>query len=206
MAVFYEIGAAAGESKFAWQAVDIAELGAERNPGVSSFEGLALNLRGRAEEDLALIARSAEMLASSPRPALQAVGASSYGRALLTAGDREAALVQLDQAWDIYHAIGSTVSRDGVATTMRRAGVRRIKWDQAIARPTTGWNALTEAEQRVAKLIADGHTNKSAASVLGISINTVGTHLRAVFAKLGVQSRVQLANALHAAGIRADRL
>jgi DNA-binding CsgD family transcriptional regulator len=33
-------------------------------------------------------------------------------------------------------------------------------------------------------------------SALGVSINTIGTHLRAVFTKLGVQSRVQLANAL----------
>ena len=85
---------------------------------------------------------------------------------------------------------------------MRRAGARRTKWNQASGRPTTGWDALTEAEQRVAKLIASGHTNKSAASTLGISINTVGTHLRAVFAKLRVESRVQLTNTLHDAGIR----
>jgi DNA-binding CsgD family transcriptional regulator len=32
---------------------------------------------------------------------------------------------------------------------------------------------------------------------LGVSVNTVGTHLRAVFAKLNIQSRVQLANQLH---------
>ena len=43
---------------------------------------------------------------------------------------------------------------------------------------------------------------KNAARALaerGISVNTVGTHLRAVFATLDVQSRVQLANSLHAA-------
>ncbi len=102
--------------------------------------------------------------------------------------------------------MGPTVSRDGVATTMRRAGARRTKWDQATTRPTIGWEALTAAEQRVAKLIAAGRTNKSAASTLGIWINTVGTHLRAVFAKLGVQSRVQLTNTLHAADIRTDLL
>jgi DNA-binding CsgD family transcriptional regulator len=177
-AVFYGIGTAAGQPKFALQAVDLAELGAERNPGVSSFAGLALNLRGRAEDDLALIAR--------------------YGQALLAAGDRDTGLVQLDRAWDVYHAMGSLVSRADVETTMRRAGARRTKWNQATTRSTTGWDALTDAEQRVAKLIATGHTNKSAASALGISINTVGTHLRAVFAKLGVQSRVQLANILNA--------
>ncbi|MGI5240481.1 response regulator transcription factor [Dactylosporangium sp. CA-139066] len=42
-----------------------------------------------------------------------------------------------------------------------------------------------------------GHTNKSAASKLGVSVNTVGTHVRTIFAKLGVRSRVQLANLLH---------
>jgi DNA-binding CsgD family transcriptional regulator len=66
----------------------------------------------------------------------------------------------------------------------------------AAAAPATGWASLTDAERRVATLISEGHTNKSAASALGVSINTVGTHLRALFAKLGVQSCVQLANYL----------
>ncbi|MFQ6332057.1 response regulator transcription factor [Nocardia sp. CWNU-33] len=57
--------------------------------------------------------------------------------------------------------------------------------------------ALTPSERRVAALIGTGHTNKSAAAELGISVNTVGTHLRSAFAKLGIQSRVQLANILH---------
>ncbi len=60
--------------------------------------------------------------------------------------------------------------------------------------------SLTEAERRVAYLIANGHTNKSTAKSLGISINTVGTHLRSIYAKLGVQSRVQLANMLRELG------
>jgi DNA-binding CsgD family transcriptional regulator len=51
---------------------------------------------------------------------------------------------------------------------------------------------------RVARLIGEGRTNKSAAAELGVSANTVGTHLRSVFSKLGVQSRVQLTNLLHA--------
>ena len=60
--------------------------------------------------------------------------------------------------------------------------------------------ALTEAERKVAYLIANGHTNKSTAKSLGISINTVGTHLRSIYAKLDVQSRVQLANVLREQG------
>ena len=60
--------------------------------------------------------------------------------------------------------------------------------------------SLTEAERRVAYLVAVGHTNKSTAKSSGLSINTVGTHLRSVYAKLGVQSRVQLTNVLRERG------
>ena len=59
---------------------------------------------------------------------------------------------------------------------------------------------LTEAERRVAYLVADGRTDKAAARALGISVNTVGTHLRSIYSKLAVQSRVQLANALRERG------
>jgi DNA-binding CsgD family transcriptional regulator len=80
---------------------------------------------------------------------------------------------------------------------MRSAGARRAKWPAATPRPATGWSSLTGAERRVATLIGSGQTNKSAASDLGVSINTVATHLRSVFTKLDIQSRVQLANELH---------
>ena len=51
-----------------------------------------------------------------------------------------------------------------------------------------------------AYLIATGHTDKSAAQAPGISVNTVGMHLRSVYSKFGVQSRVQLTNALRERG------
>jgi len=65
-----------------------------------------------------------------------------------------------------------------------------------VARPVKGWAALTDAEVRVARLVGAGHTNKSAAAQLHVSANTVGTHLRSVFTKLDVSSRVQLTIAL----------
>jgi ATP/maltotriose-dependent transcriptional regulator MalT len=43
-------------------------------------------------------------------------------------------------------------------------------------------------------------SRSSAAKALGISVNTVGTHLRSAYAKLGVQSRVQLTNSLRERG------
>lgn len=52
MSVFFPIGLAAADPDFTAEAVAIAELGAQRNPGIASFEGLALNLRARLDGDL----------------------------------------------------------------------------------------------------------------------------------------------------------
>ena len=134
----------------------------------------------------------------SPRPLVRAGVLEDYGRALLAAGDLTGGGERLDQAWALYDEAGARGCRSAVQQAMRAAGIRRSWWASAQPRPSDGWASLTEAEIRVARLIADGHTNKSAAAQLGVSANTVGTHLRSVFAKLDVRSRVQLTNLLHA--------
>jgi DNA-binding CsgD family transcriptional regulator len=55
---------------------------------------------------------------------------------------------------------------------------------------------LTTAEARVAEAIARGHALPHAARNLGISHNTARAHLRAIFAKTGVRSQVELARVL----------
>jgi DNA-binding CsgD family transcriptional regulator len=59
-------------------------------------------------------------------------------------------------------------------------------------RPETGWAAMTDSELAVATLVADGLTNREVAEQLFVSPHTVGTHLRHVFTKLDVISRVEL--------------
>ncbi len=194
--LFFEFASLGGDQEFARACIGIAETTAASNAGVASFEGVALNLRGRSRRDLDMIAQSAEILARSPRPVLRGLGADTYGRALLAAGQRPAGLAQLDRAWDEYHQMGAWAARADVQRAMYQAGIRRADW-AVTEKPADGWPSLTEAERRVAELIGSGHTNKSAAAELGVSVNTIGTHLRAVFAKLGIQSRVQLANQLH---------
>ncbi len=195
--LFFEFAVLAADRDFTCACVEIAETAAARNPGVASFEGLALNLRGRFSNDLDIVARSAAVLTQSPRPTLRAYGADTYGRALIAAGERQAGLAQLDLAWDAYHQIGAVAFRAQTQRAMREAGARRAKWSTTAGRPATGWPSLTQAERRVATLIGSGHANKSAATELGVSVNTISTHLRAVFTKLGIQSRVQLAHELH---------
>jgi DNA-binding CsgD family transcriptional regulator len=61
-------------------------------------------------------------------------------------------------------------------------------------RPVSGWESLTETEQTVARLVAQGMTNREAAAQLFVSRHTVGAHLRQIFRKLQINSRVQLAH------------
>ncbi|GAA0634937.1 LuxR family transcriptional regulator [Kutzneria viridogrisea] len=163
----------------------LAELAA-RNPGVAVFEAtraLALGEHSRA----------VDLLATADRPLLLAQVREDFGRATLGGADREAAIEALDAAWDAYTEMGAVASAARVQRLLQGAGVRRRRWAPAPSRPETGWAALTEMERTVALLIADGHTNRSAAQELTLSPSTINTHLRAVFTKLGVNSRVQLA-------------
>jgi DNA-binding CsgD family transcriptional regulator len=54
------------------------------------------------------------------------------------------------------------------------------------------WNSLTRAEIRVAGLVADGLTNRSIADLLTLSPHTVDAHLKHVYLKLDIHSRVEL--------------
>jgi DNA-binding CsgD family transcriptional regulator len=196
--VLFSIGLISGATNISERTVEFTEEGARRNPDVATLNGLALNLRGLLGGDLDVVAESVEILRHSPRPILRAAGAEGYGKLLLDSGEREAGLDNLDAAWDIYDRMGASAPQARVQRLMRHAGARRTKWvtDHTHIEKIS----LTEAERRVAYLIASGHTNKSTAKSLGISINTVGTHLRSIYAKLGVQSRVQLANCLRELG------
>jgi DNA-binding CsgD family transcriptional regulator len=56
----------------------------------------------------------------------------------------------------------------------------------------TGWHSLTDGERRVALTVAEGLTNAEAGARLFLSRHTVDFHLRHIYRKLEVRSRVQL--------------
>ena len=65
---------------------------------------------------------------------------------------------------------------------------------QASAGParSQGWAALTPAELDVIRVVVAGRTNREAAALLFLSPHTVSSHLRHAYAKLGINSRVEL--------------
>jgi DNA-binding CsgD family transcriptional regulator len=54
-------------------------------------------------------------------------------------------------------------------------------------------NALTDTELQIAALVAQGQTNREVASAMFVTENTVQTHIRHIFRKLGLRSRTELA-------------
>jgi DNA-binding CsgD family transcriptional regulator len=89
---------------------------------------------------------------------------------------------ELESAW----AEGAALSTDeAIAYAQRRRGERK--------RPTSGWASLTPTEHDVVRLVSEGLANKDIATRLFVSPRTVQTHLTHVYTKLGLSSRVQLA-------------
>jgi DNA-binding CsgD family transcriptional regulator len=88
--------------------------------------------------------------------------------------------------FDAAHAEGAELStEEAIAYARRGRGERK--------RPSSGWASLTPAEQDVVRLVSEGLGNKDIATRLFISPRTVETHLTHVYTKLGLSSRVQLA-------------
>ena len=87
-----------------------------------------------------------------------------------------------EDAW----AEGAALSiQEAVAYVQRGRGERK--------RPSSGWAALTPTELDVVRLVGEGLGNKDIGARLFVSPRTVQTHLTHVYAKLGLNSRVQLA-------------
>ena len=71
------------------------------------------------------------------------------------------------------------------------AGRAREELARVAGRPRAG-SRLTETEDRVATLVAEGRSNKQVAAALFVSVKAVEAHLTRIYPKLGVHSRTEL--------------
>jgi DNA-binding CsgD family transcriptional regulator len=78
-------------------------------------------------------------------------------------------------------------------TPRHRRSPVRPPGERSPRRPGVGWPSLSPAERDVVRLVVEGLSNRDVAERLFLSRYTVETHLKHVFAKLGVESRTQLA-------------
>ncbi len=90
----------------------------------------------------------------------------------------------------------------GAATTLEQAAAYATRGRGRRQRPAAGWPSLTPTELTVARAVAEGLSNPQIAERMFISRRTVTTHLTAIFRKLGVSSRAQVAAIAARQGLR----
>ena len=157
---------------------------------VPSAEGAALRCRGLLARDPDVLLAAVDAYRRSPRVVELAQTCEDAAVHLARAGRKKVANDLLQEASRILGSVQAARDLARLREVARRFG---LTGPPRSIRPSTGWESLTDSERRVAELVAEGATNREVAAALVISTHTVDSHLRHVFAKLGISSRVQLA-------------
>ncbi|MEU8419431.1 AAA family ATPase [Micromonospora sp. NPDC048835] len=167
----------------------VARLDAElhRHEGERVVAAALRHARGLLNSDPELLLEAVDLYTTDERLLLRARVVEDAGTVVVH-GDRTRGLSLLNSALDQWEAIGADRDAARVRGLLRHEGVRR----RAPNRPQAGWAGLTESETRVARMVAQGWTNRQIAEELFLSPHTVSSHLRHAFVKLGVRSRVEL--------------
>jgi DNA-binding CsgD family transcriptional regulator len=161
--------------------------GAPRTVGVS-LRALGLVQGGPTGE--ATLREAVAVLKGSQAQLEQARALVDLGAALRRANQRGEAQPPLRQGLELAY-------RAGAAGLVRRA---QEELAATGARPRrlvlTGVDALTASERRVARMAAEGMSNKELAQALFVTVKAVEVHLSSVYRKLQISSRAQLAETL----------
>jgi DNA-binding CsgD family transcriptional regulator/Flp pilus assembly protein TadD len=155
--------------------------------------GAALRTLGLIEpgaSGIGLLEQAVAQLQRSPARLEHALALLELGAATRRAGRRADARTPLREALQLARACGADAIAVRAHDELVAAGARPRR------DPTESRSNLTASELRVARMAAEGMTNREIAQAFFLTENTIETHLRSVFRKLEIRSRSQLARAL----------
>jgi DNA-binding CsgD family transcriptional regulator/tetratricopeptide (TPR) repeat protein len=184
------VAATTGDAGLRAQALQAAGLLAHEEPGALLLTAVAGYVRAVLAGDPDALSEAAKSLSVLSRPLLHAAAAEDAGVELARANRDPECIDHLNVAFDTYAQCGALADAQRVGQILREHGVSRRVVGKP--RPQTGVDSLTESELKVAHLVAAGATNRVVAQRLYLSHHTVNSHLRNVFAKLGIRSRAEL--------------
>jgi DNA-binding CsgD family transcriptional regulator len=113
------------------------------------------------------------------------------GVANAAAGERDAAVLRLQEAHRIAKRLGARPLADAAAAELHRLGESLEKRLGRRAAATHAGDGLSRRELEVMRLVAVGRTNREIAGELFLSPRTVDMHVRNILAKLGARSRTE---------------
>ncbi|GGY03969.1 transcriptional regulator [Streptomyces djakartensis] len=169
----------------------LAELAGQVQQAPSRW-GLAVSARcrGLVEADEDAYAEALRHHEQLPDPFAKARTELAYGRFLRRQRKRGAARRPLIAARRTFERL-----RADPWTALAERELRAAGFETPIRRSPEPFT-LTERETQVAALVIKGHTNREVAATLFLSEKTVEYHLRRIYTKLSVRSRVELARCL----------
>ena len=119
---------------------------------------------------------------------------------VLVQSDRASAIAAFTAAAVLAERIGAASQTRLVAQALRRLGVRA--WRRGRAAAGAGLDALSDREREIARLLADGRSNREIAEALLVSPKTVERHVTNVLAKLGLRNRTEVASFVSSSSVR----
>ncbi len=183
---------------------EAAQLGLQLPAALAGRARAAVLLSGGQPAAAAVMAaRSAEAAEAIGAQLHVALSRSLQGRALAAAGERQEAVAVLRRAERELDECGSLRVRDETRRELRRLGARAETRGPA-REGDSGLESLTRREFEIATLATDRKTNREIAAELFLSLKTVESHMRHIFQKLDVSSRVEVARAIEHARRQLD--
>ncbi|MFF5221519.1 LuxR C-terminal-related transcriptional regulator [Micromonospora sp. NPDC000212] len=179
-----------GAQDLAEAAVAAADAASAAHPGFSVVRGAALHAAGLLEEDSSKLLEAANIYpdrwcGASAREDLADLLAKRRS-------ERNDTVRIFESALHSYTAVGAARDASRVANKLREFGVRRGVI-RTVEREGHLPHGLTNTEFAVAELVSQGHTNNEVGRQLFISRHTVAFHLKKVYQKMSLTSRVELA-------------